>query len=337
MGAPGAGADAERLPRALHLGAGHGRGRGRRQRGATVSGTDPAAGWVDAKSNANRVATTANGHSSWYAPALKRGTQYRFRVRASYEHYVFHRRRPDRHSDWGYKTLVAGAGTAVGLFAFNAFESRGLSSVRFNLANPVSHEVTVDYRTSVPPTRAATPGLDYLAVWGSFTFEPGDTERWLHLAITDDDIEDSGEQFVITLSNPRPANRVQLGSSSPGHGYHVHPLATSMTITIYNHEAELSALAVETAPGEDGPWTALDFGLFSAGTLNYAVTVPHGTTHARLKPTALHERQRLRAGSGLEPASARERRRERRPRARASATTRSSWSRSSRASGRPTR
>ena len=217
-----------------------------------VSGTDPAAGWVDAKSSANRVATTANGHNSWYAPALKRGTEYRFRVRASYEHYVFHRRRPDRHSDWGYKTLVAGEGTAVGIFAFNAYESQGLSSVRFNLANPVSHEVTVDYRTSVPPTRAATPGLDYLAVWGSFTFAPGDTERWLHLAITDDDIEDSGEQFVITLSNPQPANRVQLGSSSPGYGYHVHPLAASMTVTIYNHEAELTALGVETAPAEDG-------------------------------------------------------------------------------------
>ena len=263
-----------------------------------VSGTDPAAGWVDAKSNANRVATTANGHNSWYAPALKRGTEYRFRVRASYEHYVFHRRRPDRHGDWSYKTLVAGAGTAVGLFAFNAFESRGIASVRFNLANPVSHEVTVDYATSVPPTRAATPGLDYLAVWGTITFAPGDTERWLHLAVTDDDIEDSGEQFVISLSNPRPANRVQLGSSSPGYGYHVHPLAASMTVTIYNHEAELSALTVETAPAEDGPWTALDFGAFSAGTTSYAATVPHGTTHARLKPTALHDEQRLKAGTG---------------------------------------
>ena len=263
-----------------------------------VSGTDPAAGWIDATSSANRVATTANGHNSWYAPTLKRGTEYRFRVRAAYPHYVFHRRRPDRHSDWAYKALVAGEGTAVGLFAFNAFESRGLSSVRINLANPVSHQVTVDYRTSVPPTRAATPGLDYLAVWGSFTFEPGDTQRWLHLAITDDDIEDSGEQFVITLSNPQPANRVQLGSSSPGYGYHVHPLATSMTVTIYNHEAELEALAVETAPAEDGPWTALDFGAFRGGTTDYAVTVPHGTTHARLKPTALHEKQRLKAGTG---------------------------------------
>ena len=261
-----------------------------------VSGTDPAAGWVDAKPKGSPIATTEKGHNSWYAPPLTRGTEYRFRVRASYPHYVFRFRRPDRTSDWGHKTLVAGAGTAVGLFAFNAFESQGLASIRVNLANPVSHEVTVDYATSVPPTRAATPGLDYLEYYGSLTFAPGQTQWWLHVAITDDDIEDSGEQFVISLSNPRPANRVQLGSSSPGYGYHVHPLAASMTVTIYNHEADLSALGVETAPAEDGPWTALDFGLFSAGTLNYAVTVPHGTTHARLSATGLHDDQVLSAG-----------------------------------------
>ena len=134
MGAPGAGADAERLPRALHLGTEDRHGRSHRRCAAGL-GNGPRRGWVDAKTNGSPIATTTNGHNSWYAPALKRGTQYRFRVRATYEHYVFHRRRPDRHGDWGYKTLVAGAGTAVGLFAFNAYESQGYATIRINLAN----------------------------------------------------------------------------------------------------------------------------------------------------------------------------------------------------------
>ena len=75
-------------------------------------------------------------------------------------------------------------------------------------------------------------------------------------------------------------------------------LTANATVWIFNHEADLKALAVEVAADEDGPYAALDIGGFAPETTAYAVTVPHGTTHARLKPTALHEKQRLRAGTG---------------------------------------
>ena len=62
--------------------------------------------------------------------------------------------------------------------------------------------------------------------------------------------------------------------------------------------ANLKALTVEVVPGEDGPYAAQDLGTFVPETTDYAVTVPHGTTHARLKPTALRGKQRLEVGAG---------------------------------------
>ena len=59
------------------------------------------------------------------------------------------------------------------------------------------------------------------------------------------------------------------------------------TGTIYNHEpTSLSGLVAEGAPNEEGPFTALDIGPFTPATTAYAVTVPHGTTHVRLRPKA---------------------------------------------------
>ena len=268
---------------------------------AAVAGTDPATGWVDALKHLGRfVASPGGGYNAYhfYSGDVKRGTEYRFRVRARYWRYSGTSRVGVRFSGWTHTSTVYGSGTAVGLFAFNGYESRGNAPVRVNLANPVSHEVTVDYATSAAATSPATAGTDYTAVSGTLTFAPGETEKWVNVPVTDDSISDSGEKFVFTLSNPRPSDKVRLGWSGFGYGYQVHPLATRAEVTIYNHEADLKALAVEGAPGEDGPWAALDIGAFAAETTDYAVTVPHGTTHARLTPTALHEKQRLRAGTG---------------------------------------
>ena len=72
--------------------------------------------------------------------------------------------------------------------------------------------VTVDYRTS-PGT--ATAGADYTATSGTVTFAPGDTAKTISVPIVDDDIEDSGETFTVTLSNPTNAtlgNRTAAGT-----------------------------------------------------------------------------------------------------------------------------
>ena len=168
------------------------------------------------------------------------------------------------------------------------------------LAIPVPSAVTVDYATSAAATSPATAGSDYTATSGTLTFAAGETVKFVNVPIINDNVSDSGEKFVFTLSNPQPSDKVRLGNFVPGFNYNKIgvTLIPKVTVTIFNHEADLTALTAEGAPGEDGPFAALDIGAFAAETTAYAVTVPHGTTHARLKPTALHDKQRLRAGTG---------------------------------------
>ena len=80
-------------------------------------------------------------------------------------------------------------------------------------------------------------------------------------------MEDSGETFSLVLANPEGA---VLGKARG-------------TGTILNDEkTSLSRLVAEGASSEDGPFAALDIGSFAPGTKEYSVTVPNGTTHARL-------------------------------------------------------
>ena len=268
---------------------------------AAVSGTDPAAGWVDAKQKGSFVSRFEE-QNTWYTSAVKWGTEYRFRVRARYQLYSGHQRTGIRFSGWSHTSTVIGSHTAVGVVQgihSTGYEFIGRADILVQLANPVNHEVKVDYATAADPgaSNAATAGTDYTPVSGTVTFAPGETQRWVTVPIIDDSTEDSGETFRFVLSNPKPADKVRLGSAIPGFK-DVEGPGPKATVTIFNHEAELKALAVEGASEASGPYASLDIGAFVPETTEYTVTVPYETTHARLTPTALHDRQRLRAGTG---------------------------------------
>ena len=274
---------------------------------AAVAGTDPSTGWVDAKRTGSHVTRIDGGGNVFSFPAghgFTRGTEYRFRVRASYAQYTTGGlRAANGYSNWGHTKFVVGSHTAVGLYEPNGgagYESLGYAPVRVRLAAPATVAVTVDYATSAATTNPATAGSDYTAVSGTLTFAAGETAKTLRVPIVDDDVSDSGERFVVTLSNPQPSDKVRLGSFVPGFGHTGDPpvLNATATVWIFNHEADLKALAVEGASGEAGPYTSLDIGAFVPETTEYTVSVPYGTTHARLAPTALHDKQRLRAGTG---------------------------------------
>ena len=65
--------------------------------------------------------------------------------------------------------------------------------------NPASTStVTVDYRTK--NLTAEAPG-DYEATSGTLTFAPEETEKTVPVVVVDDNIEDSGEWFLLVLSN----------------------------------------------------------------------------------------------------------------------------------------
>ena len=152
------------------------------------------------------------------------------------------------------------------------------------LSRAASGTVSVSYRTA---DGTATAGSDYTAVNGTLTFAPGETRKTVNVPILDDNVEDSGETFFVELSNPSGA------SLMPGY-------TKGARVEILNDEAHLDGLSVEGAPGAGGPWAKLDLGAFAAETTAYAVTVPHGTTHARLVPATADEDLTVRAGSGTE-------------------------------------
>ena len=270
---------------------------------AAVPGTDTAAGWVDVESLGHvHAVASVGGHNNYYflPSAVTGGTEYRFRVRAVYAQYTTGGlRTSDGYSNWGYKTFAAGKHTAVGLYGFFGYESRGYAPVRVNLVRPVAIPVTVDYATADGTARSdglvELGTLDYRAVSGTLTFAPGETEKWINVPIVNDLVSDSGETFTIALSNPTPSEFVAV-CACPGYGK-ASRMAVRATVTIYNHEADLAALAVEGASDADGPYASLEIGAFTPETTEYAVTVPYDTTHARLTPTARRDEQKLRAGT----------------------------------------
>ena len=78
---------------------------------------------------------------------------------------------------------------------------------RVTLDNASTGTVTVNYATT---DGTATAGEDYTATSGTLTFAPGETEKTVSVAITDDEVEDSGETFTLVLSDPSGG---QLGNT----------------------------------------------------------------------------------------------------------------------------
>ena len=69
----------------------------------------------------------------------------------------------------------------------------------------------------------ATAGVDYTATRGTITFGPGESEKTVAVWILDDDFEDTGETFMLVLSEP--SSNAQIN-----------PDRASGTCTILNHD-----------------------------------------------------------------------------------------------------
>ena len=63
-------------------------------------------------------------------------------------------------------------------------------------------DITVDYATSDSTgSDAATAGTDYTAASGTLTFTAGDVNASFSVTLADDGVDESTEQFTVTLSN----------------------------------------------------------------------------------------------------------------------------------------
>ena len=96
-----------------------------------------------------------------------------------------------------------------------AHESRTqLISFKVTLRPASTEVVQVDYRTE---EGTATAPEDYRATQGTLTFMAGETEKTVHVSIVDDSHEDSGEFFILRLSDPVNAVLGKSGASGTIH------------------------------------------------------------------------------------------------------------------------
>lgn len=82
-------------------------------------------------------------------------------------------------------------------------EAIGDASVTVSLTKASTETVTVDYATA---SGTATSGTDFTAASGTVTFAPGETSKTITVALTDDGIDETNENFMIDFSNPTNAN-----------------------------------------------------------------------------------------------------------------------------------
>jgi hypothetical protein len=99
---------------------------------------------------------------------------------------------------------VPTGGQFVGFDATTASvnESAGTVALRVTRGVATTGTITVDYATS---NGSASAGSDYTTTTGTLTFNPGDTEKFINVPITNDGTVEPVENFTVTLTNPTGA------------------------------------------------------------------------------------------------------------------------------------
>ncbi|MCA8938839.1 MAG: VCBS repeat-containing protein, partial [Planctomycetes bacterium] len=81
-------------------------------------------------------------------------------------------------------------------------EDVGNAAIQVSLSNPYQQVVSVAYASG---GGSATAGVDYTAVNGTLTFQPGETSKSFDIAISDDAQQESSETVTLTISGPSNA------------------------------------------------------------------------------------------------------------------------------------
>ncbi|WP_419946567.1 Calx-beta domain-containing protein [Candidatus Poriferisodalis sp.] len=102
----------------------------------------------------------------------------------------------------GVGTILAQSGPSLRIDDASAPEAE---TMRFavTLSEAAPHTVTVDYRSAehVSGLFPAAPAVDYVTVQDSLTFNPGETVKFVSVAIEPDDSDEPDETFIVELSN----------------------------------------------------------------------------------------------------------------------------------------
>ncbi|MFN6485085.1 MULTISPECIES: beta strand repeat-containing protein [unclassified Nostoc] len=92
---------------------------------------------------------------------------------------------------------------AISIVDKSGNESAGNIAFTVQLSNASSEIITVAYNTS---NDTAIAGVDYTAVTGSLTFNPGVTTQTITVPILNDFVAESSERFFVNLTNPTNAS-----------------------------------------------------------------------------------------------------------------------------------
>ena len=128
-------------------------------------------------------------------------------------------------------------------------------TVTVNRGGNSSGTATIDYATS---NGTATAGSDYTAASGTLSFGAGVTSQTISITITGDTVNEDGETFNITLSNPTQTVGVASVSGTNPH-----------VVTITNDDTSNISFAAGTSSVSEG----------NSGTKTHTVTVNRSDTN----------------------------------------------------------
>ncbi|MGK7897583.1 MAG: PA14 domain-containing protein, partial [Xenococcus sp. (in: cyanobacteria)] len=114
-------------------------------------------------------------------------------------------------------------------------DGTSIATVTVNLSNPSSQTITVDFTTE---NGEASAGIDYEALSGSLTFNPGEISQTIEVNVLGDKLDEINEAFNLNLENA--VNATVLDSQG------------SVTITDDDLAPELSIGDLEIIEGDDG-------------------------------------------------------------------------------------
>jgi hypothetical protein len=155
--------------------------------------------------------------------------------------------------------------------SYTVLESGGFATVTVNRTGASNLGVSVQYATAAASTNPATPTADYtpISTPQTLTFAPGEMSKTFQVAITNDALGESAENFNVVLSNPQNLS----GGAAPTLGGN-----TPATVTINDDDVSTYSFAQTLFSVGESDGTAT-ITVNRAGATNLAGSIGYSTSN----------------------------------------------------------
>ncbi|MFN8633702.1 MAG: right-handed parallel beta-helix repeat-containing protein [Chloroflexota bacterium] len=163
----------------------------------------------------------------------------------------------------------------------------GTSNMTFNvtLSQTSPHTIKVDYGTQDQTALGSPAGIDYVATFGTLTFNPGETTKQVNVPIVGDLTAEQTETFLVNLSNPSGAtildgqavgtitdNEIASSACSP------RPNITVQAQSVGGRQMQVTVKADTTAPNQANFLFSIQFEAFNNATVQMPGQASVGTS-----------------------------------------------------------